>query len=307
MILIDFSQLAITTLLGHLKGDKTTEITMSMCRNLFLRAILEYKRKYEKRFGNVVIAVDGNNYWRRQVFPDYKCSRKKSKEDSGYDWKKISENINTMQMELSRFFPYTVVRTPDAEGDDIIGVLVEWSQKNNLVTEGLFESPKDIIIISADGDLSSLTKYKNVKQFSPITRKEVTLSEPVEIFCLNHVLTGDSTDAISNILSPQNFFKLKENSDELMRQKPVTATIKKFYCDQILEYGEVKNFRSPEEEIRFRQNETMVLMSHIPENVKHGILDEYELQNSKNKTRKHVLQYLISAKLQNLIDEAENF
>lgn len=307
MILIDFSQLSITTLMGHLKGDKTTEVTMSMCRNLFLRAILEYKGKYEKRFGQIVIAVDGNDYWRRQIFPDYKCSRKKSKEDSGYDWEKISECINTMQMELSRFFPYTVVRTPEAEGDDIIGVLVEWSQENDLVTEGLFNSPEETIIISADGDLSSLTKYKSVKQFSPITRKAVTLAEPVELFCLNHVLYGDATDSISNIVSPQNFFRLKMNTDEPMRQGTVGAKAKKFYYDQILEHGKVIEYRSPEEEIRFKQNETMVLMSHIPENVKQGILDEFELQKSKQKNRKHVLQYLISAKLQNLIGEAENF
>lgn len=293
--------------MGHLKGDTKADISISICRNLFLRAILEYKKKYERRFGEIVIAVDGNNYWRRSVFPDYKCTRKQSKEDSGYDWAKISECIKTTLYEIDRFFPYTVVMSPEAEGDDVIAILVKWSQENDLLQEALFSTPKDSIILSADGDFQQLSKYKNIKQFSPMTRKPVTLEQPLKQFCLEHVLCGDGTDSISNILSPQNFFKLKESSDIAIRQKPVTVGIKKFYYDQVLEFGEVRNFRSESEEKRFRENEIMVLFENIPDHVTESVLNEFKNQKAKNKTRKNILNYLVAAKLGNLIEDADNF
>jgi hypothetical protein len=304
LILLDFSQTTIVTLMGHLKHDKEAPITMSLCRNLWLRNILELRKKFHKRFGEIVICVDGNDYWRRSIFPFYKGARKKSKEESVYDWKQIKYCQNTVQEELTRFFPYSVISTPCAEADDIIAIMAKWSQTNDL-NDGVFESPKDSVIVSADGDFLQLQKYKNIKQFSPMTWKQVTLETKLDQFCLEHILCGDGTDSIPSFLSPLDFFRLKEESSTPMRQKPVTAAIKTFYYDQILEHGSIINFRSESEKLRFYENERLVMFDHIPESIEKSVLESFHSQQGKN--RKNVLNYLAAAKLTNLIENVTEF
>jgi hypothetical protein len=304
MILIDYSQICITTLMGFLKGDTESPIDMRIFRSLILNRLLEFRQKYHKRFGELVICTDGNDYWRRKNFPHYKGTRKKAKQDSGYDWKQIEFCKLTLQEELRRFFPYAVVSAPCAEADDSIAILTEWSQTHDLV-DGLFESPRDTIIISGDEDFIQLHKYKNIKQFSLMTRKQIVSDVPLDQFCIEHVLTGDSSDGIPNILSPLDFFYQNEISDVPMRQKPCTAKIKQYYYDQVKEHGKIIQFRSEDEEKRFRENEKLILFDHIPEYLKEEVLASFHSQQGKS--RKNVMNYLVAAKLKNLIIEAQEF
>lgn len=306
MVQIDWSQLMITTLMGELSGQKDIEIDIDVCRNLFLRKLLEVKQKYGERFGDIVIARDGKDYWRRKEFQYYKFTRKQAKEDSGYDWKQITLCLNTILDEVEQCFPYPVVHTPIAEADDIIAILAEWSQTNDLDDESMFGGePKDMLIVSSDEDFAQLQEYKNVKQISPITKKQVKPEIPLPHFCIEHVLVGDSIDSIPNILSPIDFFKIKSESPDKMRQKPVTASLKKFYYEQYDKFGDIIEFKTPEQEARYRENEKLVLFKHIPQHVKDAVLDSFKSQQGKD--RSMIFEYLVKFKLKNLMDDYHDF
>lgn len=306
MILVDYSNLSIVTLMGELKGDTEAEIELSVFRNLVLRQILEFRQKYHQRFGEPVICADGNDYWRKHVFEYYKHGRKKAKKDSDYDWDRIKLCQNTLLDELRRFFPYPVVEVASAEADDAIAILAKWSQTNDLKREGLFDSPKESVIISADGDFVQLQEYKGIKQFSPLSREQVKPDMPLDRFCLEHVLTGDATDGVMNINTPSDFFYIKEqNPDSKERQKPVTAKMKDYYYDQILEHGEIKTWLKPEHEENFKRNSELVLFENIPQYVTDQVIDAYKKQ--LNKGRGKILPYLRAANLRNLLSEADEF
>ena len=68
------------------------------------------------------------------------------------------EGLSLVRSELQQFMPWPVVDVEGAEADDVIGTLVEWSQENDLVQEGLFESPKPLLIVSGDHDFQQLQK-----------------------------------------------------------------------------------------------------------------------------------------------------
>ena len=45
-----------------------------------------YNKRYRDEYGQMVICADGMNTWRREYFPEYKASRKKSRDNSEMDW-----------------------------------------------------------------------------------------------------------------------------------------------------------------------------------------------------------------------------
>ena len=80
MILIDYSQIAIANIVIAFKRDGEIP-TPETARFMILNQIRGYVHQYREEYGpEVVIAVDGKNPWRRDIFPPYKAGRRKSKE-----------------------------------------------------------------------------------------------------------------------------------------------------------------------------------------------------------------------------------
>ena len=65
-----------------------------------------------------------------------------------------------------------------------------------------------------DKDFIQLQKYKNVSQYSPITKKFVNGEDPA-LYLKEHILKGDASDGIPNVLSPDNTFV------DGLRQRPL--------------------------------------------------------------------------------------
>ena len=61
------------------------------------------------------------------------------------------------------------------------------------------------MILSGDKDFIQLHKYKNVTQYSPITKKFVNGIDPDE-YLYEHILKGDVSDGVPNVLSVDNTF-----------------------------------------------------------------------------------------------------
>jgi hypothetical protein len=287
MILVDYSQVCLASIFAFssdLKKGGSEADAKNLIRHVTLSSIKSYKKKYQKEFGKLVIACDGQGYWRKQIFPQYKAGRKKAREDSPLNWDLIFECLNEIREDLTNHFPYKVVRVDGAEADDVIAVVTETTQE--------FGQYEPVMIISSDGDFKQLHKYDNVKQYSPMQKKLVKCPNPAQ-YLLEHVAkAGD--DGIPNVLSPDDTF--------------VSGTRQKTMNAQRLEEFVKKGFmacRTDEERKNYTRNKVLIDFSQIPEYIKKSILDEYEKtpQGDKNS----VMNYLIKHKCRLLLNEVEDF
>ena len=279
MIVIDYSQTAISNLMAELGGRKDVEINLPLIRHMIINAIRGYKQKFGATYGDVVIACDHQHYWRRSVFPNYKANRKKEREESGYDWKAIFEALSSVREELNAFFPYPVLRIEGAEADDVIATLAEWTQTNDL-SMGMFDEPKPFLIVSGDHDFIQLQKYSNVKQYSPIHKKLVKPERKPEHYVIEHIIRGDAGDGVPNVLSDDNCLV------ESRRQKPVmTKKLEEWISD-------VNKMPSDDEFKRnYERNKVLVDLDCIPRNVKESIINTFVTQPKKD--RSQLLNYFM--------------
>jgi 5'-3' exonuclease len=283
MIIVDFSQVILSNLMMQLGNHTNAQLEESMVRHMVLNSLRSYKQKFGSEFGEMVIACDNTNYWRKQIFPYYKANRKKNQEKSELDWKAIFECLNKIRAELKAFFPYRVIDIESAEADDIIATLVE--------TYGQFNS-EDILILSGDKDFIQLHIHSHVKQYDPVRKKWITNDNPKR-YLEEHILKGDSGDGIPNILSPDNCLVIGE------RQKPLTA---KKITNLLLQN---EKFTDATIERNYSRNKQLIDLSMIPVEIKNAIIGSYESQ--VNKTKEKLFNYFIEHRLKNLMEHIGEF
>ena len=301
MILVDYSQVALATILTFQRELKGTESEVkNLIRHVVLSTIKSYKKKYGKEYGQIVIATDGRKYWRKEVFEHYKAGRKKARDASDLDWKLIFDTMSEIRDDLAVYFPYKVVKYERAEADDIIAVLTEWVQSNELIQEGLMEEAQKVLILSSDKDFKQLqlAPYSsgNVKQWSPMLKKFITANKKeIMDFTIEHIVKGDAGDGVPNILSKDDVFVVGD------RQKPVSAKrLAEFY-----EKG-IDACRNDEERRNWQRNATLVAFDNIPKDVKDAIIESY-LNSKPNNDKMKIMNYLIEHRCRLLLDELEDF
>ena len=290
MILIDYSQVAVAGILAFsadIKKNKDAGEKKNLIRHVVLSSIKSYKKKYGNEFGEVVIACDGRNYWRKEFFPNYKGLRKKARDESDLDWKIIFETLNELREDLKEHFRYKVVQVDKAEADDVIAVLAESTQE--------FGKYEPVMIVSSDKDFKQLHAYENVKQFSPMLKKLITINKKeLRAWLIEHIVKGDSGDGIPNILSPDNTLM------DGIRQKPVSSK----RLEEFIANGE-SACRTDEEKRNWQRNIALVDFKYIPEEVKNSILTAFEVEPKGNKMA--IMNYLIKHKCRLLLDDIEDF
>jgi hypothetical protein len=301
MILVDYSQVALATILTFQRELKGTESEVkNLIRHVVLSTIKSYKKKYGREYGQVVIATDGRKYWRKEVFEHYKASRKKARDASDLDWKLIFDTMSEIRDDLATHFPYKVVKVDRAEADDIIAVLTEWVQSNELIQEGLMEEAQKVLILSSDKDFKQLQlapfSSGNVKQWSPMLKKFIQASkQEIMDFTIEHIVKGDAGDGVPNILSKDDVFVVGD------RQKPVSAKrLAEFY-----EKG-IDACRNDEERRNWQRNATLVAFDNIPKDVKEEIIQAY-LNSKPTNDKMKIMNYLIEHRCRLLLDELEDF
>ena len=209
MIIIDMNQISLASLMMHLNMTKTKEPDENMVRHMILNSVRMYRTMFHEEYGEVILTYDSKHYWRRDFFPQYKSNRKKGRETDGKDWDAIFEVLNKIKAEIKDNLPYKFLEVYGAEADDIIATICKYTQ-----TEKDRSKNEKVMIISGDKDFIQLQKYLNVKQYSPILKKLVNGSNP-ETSIKEHILKGDTSDGVPNVLSPDNTFT------DGLRQRPL--------------------------------------------------------------------------------------
>ena len=285
MIILDLNQVMISNMMMQLKED---DINEDLVRHMILNSIRLYNQKFKKEYGEMVIACDDKNYWRKDVFPYYKAHRKEDRKKSTHDWNAIFEILNKIRSELKEFFPYRVIQVDRAEADDIIGVLTKefGSVLNNEVTE-------KILVLSGDKDFGQLQKFMNVDQYSPVQKKFIRVPQP-EKFLREHIMRGDRSDGIPNFLSEDSCIISKK------RQKPLASKKLDMWVDQ-----KPEDFCDDNMLRNWKRNEALVDLDQIPADISQQILDSY--YNYEIPKRSGLLNYFIKNRLRNLTDVIGEF
>jgi hypothetical protein len=282
MIIFDFNQVAISSLMEQI-GSSKKPVEESLVRHMILNVIRTYVKKFKATHGpEVVIACDNKHYWRRDIFPQYKASRKKNRDASGHDWASIFECLHKIKEELKEYSPYKVVDVDTCEADDIIAVL---STK--------YAAHGKVMILSSDKDFAQLQRYPNIEQFSPILKKFIKEQLPAAQL-KQMIIRGDKGDGIPNILSPDNVFT------EGGRQKPITEVKIIQWMNQ-----QPEDFCVGEMLRNYKRNEMLIDLSKIPTDLQEKILDKYD--SVQPKTRQVFMNYMINNRLKNLIEVIDEF
>tara|TARA_B100002019_G_scaffold292001_1_gene313793 strand:- start:427 stop:1269 length:843 start_codon:yes stop_codon:yes gene_type:complete len=278
MILIDFTQTIIAGLMAQLKINDG-EVSEDLLRHMILNSVRNYQKRYSGDYGQIVLCTDAANPWRRDYFPQYKANRKKARDASDMDWKFIFDTLHKVKMEIKENFPYKYMYVENCEADDIIAVLTKH-----------YSSNQDILIVSGDKDFQQLHKYRGVQQWSPNLNKMIKCEEP-ELFLKEHILRGDKSDGIPNILSNDNCL------DEGIRQTPLRKPVVDKYMRITIENDD-KYYRN------YLRNETLIDLDKIPSDIESNILTEFTHLEVPSGL---VFDYLRKHRLNDLLDNIEDF
>ena len=279
MILIDYSAIAISNIV-----TQKLDIQEDMVRHMILNSIRMYRSKFKEKYGEVVIAGDAGNNWRYGAFPQYKAARKKNRKDSKLDWQEIFRIINLVWEELGENFPYKTIKVDGCEADDIIGVLAQNTQE--------FGNHEEVMIISADKDFAQLQKYKNIAQFSPMTKKFIKEEHPRKQL-LELTLKGDTSDGVPNVLSGDNVFV--DGSRQTPLRKPIIEALMQDPTSQGQEV--LRNIQ---------RNRKLIDLESTPKVLKENIIHSYNKQDRwSNKSK--VFPFLVEKRCRRLIDDIKDF
>ena len=281
------NQISLASLMMHLNMTKAKEPDESMVRHMILNSVRMYRTMFNEEYGEVILTYDSKHYWRRDFFPQYKSNRKKNRDADSKDWNAIFEILNKIKAEIKDNLPYKFLEVYGAEADDIIATLCKFSQ-----TEKDRSRNEKIIIVSGDKDFIQLQKYVNVKQYSPILKKYVDGHVP-ETYIKEHILKGDTSDGVPNVLSPDNTFT------DGLRQRPLGKKKIETWLDIDIDdlQDEVKR--------NYQRNEKLIDLSKIPNELEDEILTEFH--GAPFGDRSKLLNYFIQSRLKNLTETIGEF
>ena len=287
MIIVDINQIMISNLMVQISGRNAVELNEDLVRHMVLNSLRAHNKKFKKEYGEMVIACDSKNVWRREIFPNYKAGRKANRAKSEHDWDAIFSMLHNIKNEIKTFLPYKVIEIETAEADDIIATLIKRTKR--IIAP---EHKKNVLILSGDKDFIQLHD-KNVKQYNPVLNKFVGKGEEPSLYIKEHILKGDRSDGIPNVLSDDDVFI------EGRRQRPLTKKkIESWVNEMVMTFTE-------EEQKNYDRNRQLIDLSLIPPELEAKIYDEFN--EVKVAHRSKILNYFITRKLKTLIEVIDEF
>lgn len=278
MILIDNNQVILSSIFAQTRGKK--DLNEDQVRHITLNVYRSIRNKFYSEYGELIICQDSSNCWRKDIFPQYKAGRKKTQQKDAEDWNKIFDVLGKIRREIKDTFPYKNIAVHRCEADDIIGVLAK-----------TFSPTEKILIVSSDKDFKQLQRYDNVKQYC-LRKKEFLVEQDPERFLFNHIMYGDSSDGVPNVLSADNVFV------DGIRQRPISKKkLEKLYRQE--------ESLGVEYDRNWDRNSQLVDLDRIPQKYVNEILEAFE--ESPVGARSNIFNYFVSNKLRMLMENIQDF
>ena len=283
MILVDFNQMVIANFMQYQK-QFTDDNALDMLRHMIFNNIRMINRKFKEEWGEINFCCDGPNNWRKKAFPFYKANRKKQREENpqNIDWQKLFDFISTIKKELSEEFPYKVLNGNECEADDIIATVCKHYHKED-----------KILIVSSDKDFIQLHKYEGVKQWSPLTKKFLNVTDPIK-FKNELIIKGDRSDGVPNILSQDDTFVSEMRQKKLTKKKIEDWVVQD--PEKVLEGEVLRNFK---------RNQQLIDLDYVPNPIEINILDDFKGDHFTGRNK--MLNYFVKHRLRDLTESLQEF
>ncbi len=277
-ILVDANQIAISHLMVRHKIENG--INIESVRHSIVRVLGRIQKKFGQEYGSMILCYDDKNYWRRDVFPFYKQNRKQEREASKYDWDQVFSVLNKIRDELRNNFPYQVIQVHGAEADDVIAALTKSNVDN--------PPAEPILILSADKDFIQLHRYPLVKQYDPIRNRWIENEDPIK-YLQEHIIKGDRSDGIPNILTCDNAIVTGKPQKKMSKEK--IASLASMDPQEFTNFIRLRNWK---------RNSELIDFTKMPRQV----FDRIITYVSRNKVRETInIEYFIEHNIQDLIEE----
>lgn len=263
-------------------GDvKNNQYDNNLMKHAVYNTIRSYKDKFKYEFGDIVICCDSRNgYWRKEIFEYYKADRKKSRDDSKFDWDAIFKCINEIKVEMRENFPYKLLEVDRAEADDVIAVLAK-------------NIKEPTVIVASDADFIQLLRYPWVKQYSVRAKGYITSKDPEADLRRHIIKAGD--DGIPNIKSDSDTFVNPDKRQASIFEKDMVNWIRQepseFCTEKMLE--------------NYKRNQQLIDFKFIPEDIQANILAAFEEKPLGDKQKLYT--YFFKNKMMNLMMDISNF
>lgn len=236
LIIIDYSHTSmrmVFTAIANTKPKKKdgkfiTADFIQYYKHLMFNSLQFVKNKFK---GDVVLAIDSQNNWRKTFYPDYKANRTKTKEDSDINFDEFFEEVDKLTDVIREAFPFKVVKVEGSEADDIAGTI---SLK--------YGNQRPIILVTSDHDWSQVLSHGNTQMWDPIKKEYCSLTDfehtiietgygPMSRFTLIHALIGDKGDNVPSITGMTEF---SEPFKSFLKQNEIyTESVKEFNSMEI--------------------------------------------------------------------------
>ncbi|MCQ2210734.1 MAG: hypothetical protein MJZ34_10620 [Paludibacteraceae bacterium] len=222
----------------------------------------------------VIVAQEGGNCWRYDYFQEYKACRK-DRDETKLDWNQFFLVCNQFVEDIKTCFTnIKFVKEASAEADDVIGVLVKELSPNR----------DEIIVISTDRDFYQLLKYPNYKQWHPMKKEFITVTDPKR-YLIEKVIVGDKNDGVP----PLKF-----------RVGVKTAA-------KIVDNGLEEWLKENDLQSAYDRNYTLIAFDSIPQKVQSDIVKKYEQYTLEKYDIRNMYKFLNDEKLMHLFDRMDNF
>ena len=275
-ILVDISNLLFGTYQAVTRSDRNVGLPpaskIELCKEYTLSKIASYITKTQVPNENVTIAWDCGS-WRKKDFPYYKAKRAEGRKD---DYQDMIEFFNEFREEIVNNFPWKNVFIRGCEGDDIIGTLTRYHQKNG----------DGVLIFSKDKDFLQLINHntKLVDPFNSSVKDEFVINKKKELvwkidtvdearrFTLFHIILGDKDDGIPSVIYDDDYLV---NPAKLSKRFGVMSVMKTFFSDD--EDMNIENIRKYHHNFKenFQRNAKLIDLNFIPKEVKQEIMDDW--------------------------------
>lgn len=202
ILIVDYSELFYISLFTARNVSFQDKTGYNLPFEFFLlRKLSVLSKKFPGR--RIILTGDGRQSWRKQLYPDYKCGRKKFRESyEDIDWTDLYRRYDELLGRIDVMTSIETYRDEYLESDDIIAVLAQ--------------SGADVIAVTSDKDMNQLYIYPNFKQVSPrsptLKLKEVKNPKAELQKLIDH---GDEAD---------NIPPAKTESQKLINKKLVDLT-----------------------------------------------------------------------------------
>jgi 5'-3' exonuclease len=278
---VDFSAVAVSS--AMISIAQKIDLDENYMRHVTLNVIRAARKKYFKEYGEVVICVDGQHYWRKRIFPHYKANRKAARKDSGVNWPYLFEIIDRIHHEIEENFPYKVLKVDTAEADDIIATIC-------------LKEPGPHMIVSNDKDFKQLQRLPGIAMYSPGLSSEIKCDNP-DTFLVEHIIRGDQSDGIPNVLSDDDTFV---NPDK--RQRRLTDAKVNEWLTSVPE--NVFDERTLE---NYNRNENLISLFKLPDELVENIHQAYIKKEVTGHRGIKLMKYFMDKGLRNLVENLEEF